>query len=105
MEDCIFCKIIRKEIPSKFEYEDEDYVVFHDIHPRARVHLLLIPKKHISSLKEVEIVDEMLIGKLLYLTAQIAQKNNLSDYNVSINTGKKAGQEVFHLHLHLKSAD
>ena len=105
MEACIFCKIVRKEIPSKFEYEDEECVVFHDIRPRARIHLLVVPKKHIHSLKEIIPEDDTLLGKLLFVTSQVAQENNLEDYKVAINSGKKAGQEVFHLHIHLKSAD
>ena len=102
--DCIFCKIITKEIPSKQEYEDEACVVFHDIHPRAKVHLLIVPKKHLSTMKDVTREDELVLGRMLRIASDIAKKFNLEDYRLLISTGKKAGQEVFHVHLHLMSA-
>ncbi len=105
MEECVFCKIIKKEIPSRLEFENEDCLVFHDIRPRARIHLLIIPKKHINSLREVTVNDELLLGKMVMTASNMAKKFGLEDYNFSINTGEKAGQEIFHLHYHLKSID
>jgi histidine triad (HIT) family protein len=105
MESCIFCKIINKEIPTnKLEHEDNLCMAFHDINPRAKIHLLIIPKKHISSMKEVEISDEIILGRMLTVASNLAKKHKLDDYKLLMSTGKKAGQEVFHIHLHLMSA-
>ena len=103
MPDCVFCKIVSKEIPSKQEYEDEYCVVFHDIHPRAKIHLLIVPKKHIATMKEVTIMDEAMLGRLLVVAANTAKKFQLDAYRLLISTGKEAGQEVLHIHLHLMS--
>lgn len=102
--DCVFCKIVAKEIPSKVEHEDEHCLAFHDINPRAKTHLLIIPKKHIATMKDVEESDEALLGRMMKLSSDLAKKFNLEDYKLLISTGKGAGQEVFHLHLHLMSA-
>ncbi len=102
MRECIFCRIIDKQIPAKIVFEDEDMLVFHDIQPKAPVHLLLIPKKHIASLAHTEPEDTLLLGKLLAKTRQLAEESGLSNgYKVLINTGEGGGQEVFHLHLHI----
>ena len=103
MENCIFCKIINGEIPSKKEYEDEDIIVFHDISPKAPVHLLFVPKKHISSLIETTKQDVRLLGGIMVKIKSEAQKLGLdkSGYKVVINNGEAAGQLVFHLHMHL----
>ena len=102
MSECIFCRIIDKQIPAKIIFEDDDMLVFHDIQPKAPVHMLLIPKKHIASLAHAEPEDTLLLGKLLAKTRELAKESGLGNgYNVLINTGEGGGQEVFHLHLHL----
>ncbi len=103
MSDCIFCKIIKREIPSEFLYEDENCVIFKDIHPKAKTHLLIIPKKHIHSIAEMEEGDEKIVGHLTRCAKSIGNKLNLSGYQLQINVGKDGGQEIFHLHIHLMS--
>ncbi len=103
--DCIFCKIIAKEIPAKFVYEDEDVVSFPDINPKARVHLLVVPKAHKEGLAVLEKEDSLMVGKLMVAVKKIAKKMNLDSFRVIINSGPGAGQTVFHLHLHLVSPD
>ncbi len=100
--DTIFGKIIRGEIPSKKVYEDDDVLAFWDISPQAPVHFLVIPKKHISRPVDITEVEEQLTGKLLRIGAQIAKENGVEDgYRVVFNNGAKAGQVVFHLHMHI----
>lgn len=102
MEDCIFCKIVRGEIPATKIYEDNDCIAFHDIHPAAPVHFLLIPKQHIVSLNEVELDHHQLLGKMLWLAPRLAKEQGCTDgFRTIINTGRVGGQEVFHLHLHV----
>ena len=103
-DDCVFCKIVNKEIPCKKEYEDELCLAFHDINPRAKTHILVIPKKHIPTMKDVEAADEEILGRMLLIASDMGKKFNLEDYRLLISTGKKGGQEVFHIHLHLMSA-
>lgn len=103
MPDCVFCKIVSKEIPSKQEHEDEYCVVFHDIHPRAKTHLLIVPKKHLATMKDATIEDEPMLGRLLKVAADTAKKLQLEAYRLLISTGKEAGQEIMHVHLHLMS--
>ena len=79
-------------------------MAFHDINPRAKTHLLIIPKKHIATMKEVQASDEATLGRMLATASDLAKKHNLEDYKLQISTGKAAGQEVFHIHLHLMSA-
>lgn len=102
-EDCIFCKIIKGEIPSDKVYEDDDILAFKDIHPAAPVHILIIPKKHIAKLTELTEQDQALVGKMHMVMNQIAtdQKVDQDGFRVIINCGKDAGQEVMHLHFHL----
>lgn len=104
MENCIFCQIIDKKIPAKIEYEDSKSQAFHDIHPKTKTHLLIIPKKHIATLSEAETSDQEILGHLLKTAADLAKQFNLENYRIGINNGKGAGQEVFHLHVHLMSA-
>jgi len=101
--DCIFCKIVQKEIPTEFIYEDEKIVSFKDIQPVAPVHLLIIPKKHIPTVDHLEEGDKELIGELFLIAQKIARKIGVSEsgYRLIINVGKDAGQTVDHLHLHL----
>ena len=103
MEDCIFCKIIRKEIPSNIVYEDEEILAFRDINPVAPVHILVIPKKHIESVIELGKEDEMLIGKIYTVINKIAKEENIDQtgFRVVANCGEDGGQEVKHLHFHI----
>ncbi|MCF6808144.1 histidine triad nucleotide-binding protein [Thiotrichales bacterium 19S9-12] len=102
MTDCIFCKIINNELPCDKIYEDEDFIAFHDLYPKADTHVLVIPKKHIESLKYTQDEDEALLGKITLLLPKLAEMLNLTDgFRTIINTGKGGGQEVFHLHYHI----
>ena len=103
MEDCIFCKIIKGEIPSEKVYEDEDILAFKDINPAAPIHILVIPKKHVKSLLELEDEDYELVGKIQKVINKLAHQLNIEEegYRVIVNCGKDAGQEVMHLHYHL----
>ena len=102
MENCLFCKIINGEIPSEKVYEDEEILAFKDIHPKAPVHILVIPKKHISSAIEIEEQDEALIGKMFIVIKKLAKEFGLENgYRIVNNCGSDGGQEVMHLHLHL----
>ena len=102
MGDTIFGKILRKEIPAEIIYEDEQAVVFKDVHPQAPTHLVLIPKKEIASVDAVEEGDVPVVGHLLWAARKIARELGLSDgYRLVTNCGKNAGQEVMHLHFHL----
>ena len=99
MEDCIFCKIIKGDFNTEFVYENEYAVVFKDIKPKADTHLIVVPKEHFESLNEVS--DEILLGKLMMTVKEAAKTLGLKSYRTVINTGKEAGQEVFHLHIHI----
>lgn len=99
--DCIFCKIIKGEIPSKKIYEDEDVIAFHDIHPIAPVHFLLVPKLHVEGLASCEAAHQTLLGKILLLAPKLAAEQGLKGFRTMINTGREGGQEVFHLHVHV----
>lgn len=103
MEDCIFCKIIKREIPSNIVYEDDEIIAFKDIQPAAPIHILVIPKKHIESLAHLEKEDEILIGKIYGVINEIAKAQGVKEkgYRVIVNCGKDGGQEVGHLHFHL----
>ena len=103
MEDCLFCKIIKGEIPSQKVYEDDEILAFKDIHPAAPVHILVIPKKHIDSIAKMEKEDELLIGKIYTVINKIAEEQGVKEdgFRVIVNCGKNGGQEVMHLHFHL----
>ncbi len=102
--DCVFCKIINKEIPARIVFEDENILAFYDIKPKADVHVLVIPKKHISALSETQENHQSLLGQLLFRAKEIAKQMGLSDnFNIVLNNGVKAGQAVQHLHFHLLS--
>ena len=103
MEDCLFCKIIKGEIPSTKVYEDEDILAFNDINPAAPIHILVIPKKHIESLAHMQKEDEAVVGKIYGVINKIAEEKGFKDngYRVIVNCGKDAGQEVMHLHFHI----
>jgi histidine triad (HIT) family protein len=101
-DQCIFCRIARGEIPSRKAYEDDDVVAFHDIHPAAPVHLLLIPRIHVDSLLTTGPAHEALLGKLLALAPRLALENGCDNgFRVVINNGPDGGQEVYHLHIHI----
>ncbi len=97
--DCIFCKIINGDFNTEFVYENDYVVVFKDINPKARIHLLVVPRTHVASLNELE--DKNLMGELLSAVRETTKKLGIKSYKTLINTGKEAGQEVFHLHLHI----
>ena len=100
--NCIFCKIIRNEIPSSRVYEDEDVLVFKDIHPSAPVHLLVIPKHHITGLSAVTSADQQVLGKMMLVASQVAQEAGSTDgFRTIINDGRVGRQDVFHLHMHV----
>ncbi len=103
MTDCIFCKIANGEFNTPFVLETEDLVAFNDINPKADTHILVVPKKHYASLNELD--NEELLGKLLNGVRQVTQKLGIKSYKTVINTGKDAGQEVFHLHIHILSGN
>lgn len=103
MSDCIFCKIVNKEIPTELIYEDEEIIAFNDINPQAPIHILVIPKKHISSLVDLKEDDEKIVGKIFGVINKIAKKENIdkNGFRVIMNCGEDAGQEVKHLHFHI----
>lgn len=102
MEQCIFCKIVEGKIPCKKVYEDEDIFAFHDIHPVAPVHFMVIPKLHIDSLAQVDAGHQLLLGKMLALGSKLAIEQGCADgWRTVINTGRVGRQEVYHLHMHI----
>jgi len=103
MKDCLFCKIARKEVLSDVIYEDDDFFAFKDINPKAPIHFLIIPRKHIPSINQMEAKDKELIGKLFLIVQKITKDQGVfgKGYRLIINVGKDAGQAVDHLHLHL----
>lgn len=103
MVDCLFCRIVQKELPSAIVYEDEDVVAFRDIHPTYRVHLLVIPKEHVASAAELTPEHDALAGKLLRIGSDLAKKEGVAEsgFRLLTNVGAHAGQVVHHLHLHL----
>lgn len=103
MDNCIFCKIINGEIPSNKVYEDDEIFAFRDINPQAPVHILVIPKKHIKSLADLQEEDLNLIGKINIKINEIAKTEGFANqgYRVIVNCGEDAGQEVMHLHYHI----
>jgi histidine triad (HIT) family protein len=100
-DPCLFCRIVRGEIPAKVVAETDDCVAFRDINPQAPVHVLVIPREHVASLNEAP--DPALVGKLALVAAEIAKREGIADagYRTVINTNANAGQTVFHIHLHL----
>ena len=102
-EDCIFCKIITREIPAKILYEDNQIFAFEDINPQAPTHILLIPKEHFASLNDIPKEKKEILSHLLLHARNIAQELGIKEngYRIVLNTGKNSGQDVFHLHFHL----
>ena len=103
MEDCLFCKIVKKEIPARIVFENEKMIAFEDINPQAPLHILLIPKDHFASLNEIPEEKKDILADLLLLARQIAKEKGISEagYRIVINTEKESGQAVFHIHFHL----
>lgn len=103
MSDCLFCKIAAKAIPAKLVHEDEQSVAFDDINPQAPVHTLVIPRRHVASMAELNEADAGLLGHLLLVGNQVAKQKGIAEggYRLVVNTGRNGGQTVFHLHLHL----
>lgn len=100
---CIFCKIVNKELPAKIEYEDEKYIAFYDINPKAPIHLLIIPKIHLENLNDVDESNIKMIADMSLIAKNLAKKLGIdqSGYRVVINNGPDSGQEVYHIHMHV----
>lgn len=98
---CVFCKIVNKEIPTDFIYEDNDVVVFADIKPSAPVHYLTVPKEHIQSIIYLQSNHQAIISKMIFAAKAVAEKLNLKGYKLVFNVGREGGQIIDHLHLHL----
>lgn len=103
MSTCLFCRIVRKEIPASVIYEDDELVVFNDINPQAPLHALVIPKRHIGTLNDLGAADDALVGSMVRRAAAIAGEKGYADggFRTVFNTNAQAGQTVFHIHLHL----
>jgi histidine triad (HIT) family protein len=102
MSDCIFCRIARGEIPAKKVYEDDEIFAFHDISPLAPVHFMIIPKQHIASLNEADMSHQMVLGRILAKSGELARSQGLNEgFRTIINTGRIGNQEVYHLHVHI----
>ncbi len=101
MEDCLFCKILSGVIPCKKAYENDSVFAFHDIQPVSPTHILIIPKKHIPNIAESREDDKEILGELLLTAKTIASDLKIEDYRLVINNGRKVGQSVFHIHVHL----
>jgi histidine triad (HIT) family protein len=101
MNDCLFCKIASGEIPSKKVYEDDSVFAFIDISPQAPVHILIIPRQHISTLEDINENNSALMGKIVHTASKLAKENNLEGYRLVANCNEIAGQSVFHIHFHL----
>ena len=103
MADCLFCKIVNREIPASIVYEDDRILVFNDINPQAPTHVLVVPKRHIESLNELAPGDDAIVGEVVRRAAAIAKDRGISagGYRTVFNTNRDAGQTVFHIHLHL----
>lgn len=101
MADCIFCKITQKQLPSEVIFEDDSVMVFKDVHPKAPIHHLIVPKEHIQSIAHLEANHSEVISKLIYIAKKVAQDEGLAGYKLVFNVGREGGQVVDHLHLHL----
>jgi len=103
MADCLFCKIIKREIPSSIVYEDDRLLAFNDINPQAPTHVLIVPKRHIATVSALTAADDQLIGEMVRRAAAIAEERGISTggFRTVFNTNRDAGQTVFHIHLHL----
>jgi histidine triad (HIT) family protein len=102
-DNCLFCKMVARDIPTEIAYEDDDVFAFHDISPQAPLHVLVIPKRHIATINDLESADRDVVGRLFLAAKKIAADNDLAEpgYRVVMNCNAAAGQTVFHIHLHL----
>jgi len=100
---CVFCKIVKGEIPAKVVYEDEAVMAFHDINPQAPVHILIIPKEHIPTVNDLKEKHEELVGHILLVAKRIAKELGVAEsgYRILVNCNRDGGQEIYHLHFHL----
>jgi histidine triad (HIT) family protein len=103
MSDCLFCRIIEREIPASIVYEDDRVLAFNDINPQAPTHVLVVPKRHIASLNDLQPGDDQIVGEVVRRAAAIAKERGISEhgFRTLFNTNREAGQTVFHIHLHL----
>jgi histidine triad (HIT) family protein len=103
MSDCLFCRIIKKELPASIVFEDDTILAFNDINPQAPTHVLVLPKRHIATLNDLGAADDSLVGEIVRRAAAIAAERGLGagGYRTVFNTNRDAGQTVFHIHLHL----
>jgi histidine triad (HIT) family protein len=102
MDHCVFCKIVRGEIPSRKVYEDDDILAFQDIHPIAPVHFLMIPKLHVATLYDCDFGHQGVLGKIMALSGRLAREKGASDgFRAIVNTGRVGRQEVYHVHVHI----
>lgn len=102
MSECIFCRIVQGKAPASIVYQDEEITAFHDINPQAPVHILIVPNRHIINVSYVEPGDVSMLGKLFLVARQLAEQESITDgYRIVVNSGRQAGQSVYHLHLHL----
>ncbi len=101
-DNCVFCKIVKGEIPSRKVYEDDDILAFHDIHPVAQVHFMLIPKEHVESLDQVQVRHQTVLGKMMLLASRLAREQGSPDgFRTVVNTGRIGRQDVLHVHMHV----
>lgn len=102
-DDCLFCKILAGDIPADVIYESETAIAFRDINPQAPLHVLIIPRKHVATINDIQVEDQATVGSLFSAAAEIAQREGFSDegYRAVMNCNEAAGQTVFHIHLHL----
>ena len=100
--DCLFCKIVRGEVPSSKVYEDEDIFAFHDVRPQAPVHFLIVPKEHVATLYDAGMAQHRALGKMLALVGELARQEGATEgFRTLINTGRVGHQEVYHVHMHV----
>jgi histidine triad (HIT) family protein len=102
VDNCVFCKIVRGDIPSRKVYEDDEILAFHDINPVAPVHFMLIPKEHVASLDQMQERHQMVLGKMLLLAGRLAREQGSPDgFRTVVNTGRIGRQDVLHVHMHV----
>ena len=103
MQDCLFCKIINRDIPADIVFEDDQVLAFNDINPQAPTHILIIPKAHIATLNDIQEQDQAMVGRLPYVAARLAEERGFAEagYRVVMNCNDQGGQTVYHIHMHL----
>jgi histidine triad (HIT) family protein len=103
VDTCLFCKIVKRELPAKIVYEDDDSVAFEDINPKAPIHILIVPRRHLATLLDASQSDDRLLGHLLLVANNIARQKGIAErgFRLVLNCNSEGGQVVFHLHLHL----